>query len=134
MPLAFQALEPSPFDPNECESTEHSFCFADLDPERAESASCGAKKGGAKVLPPRFPLATKKKREQSKAKRAERVQSNSPALSGLAPAFCPTYRAAQALAAALLPRTTRAGAWVIAKVMVEVERGARRGREGRKEG
>jgi len=33
------------------------------------------------------------------------------------------------LAAALLPRTTRAGAWVIAKAMVEVERGARRGRE-----
>ena len=33
------------------------------------------------------------------------------------------------MAAALLPRTTRAGAWVIAKAMVEVERGARRGRE-----
>ena len=45
------------------------------------------------------------------------------------PWLCPTYRAAQALAAALLPRTTRAGAWVIAKAMVEVERGARRGRE-----
>lgn len=68
------------------------------------------------AVPPISTSNQERRARESKFDRFERLEAS-------------TYRAAQALAAALLPRTTRAGAWVIAKAMAEeVEREAGGGR------